>query len=124
MYLQDGAKCTVDSAFGNVSREFLIKLSQELIHIEDYMERRMARDATSMWQSVEWGMRAFQSSMPRLKNCMKFETCGEQRVTLTMMILLYNLQARAVGVNQLQSVYTAPLDCNANIEFLGPLINN
>ncbi len=124
MYLQDGAKCTVDSAFGNVSREYLIKSSQELIHIEDRMECGMARDATSMRQSAEWGMRAFQSSMPRLKDCMKFETCGEWRVTLTMMISLYNLRARAAGINQLKSVYTAPLDRNANIEFLGPLINN
>jgi hypothetical protein len=123
VYLQDGAKCTVDSAFGNVSREFLIKSSQELIHIEDCMERGMARDATSMRQSAEWGMRAFQLSMPCLKECMKFETHGEQRVKLTMMILLYNLQARAVGINQLKSVYTAPLDHNANIEFLGPLSN-
>jgi hypothetical protein len=41
-----------------------------------------------------------------------------------MMILLYNLQARAVGINQLKSVYTAPLDRNANIDFLGPLTNN
>jgi hypothetical protein len=93
VYLQDSAKCTVDSAFGNVSRQFLIKLLQELIHIEDH---GMARDATSMWQSAEWWMRAFQSSMPRQKDCMKFETCGERRVTLTMMILLYNLQAWAV----------------------------
>ena len=35
VYLQDGAKCTVDSAFGNVSREFSINSSQELIHIKD-----------------------------------------------------------------------------------------
>jgi hypothetical protein len=124
VYLRDGAKCTVDSAFGNVSREFLIKSSQELIHIEDCMECGMARDATSMWQSVEWGMRAFQLSMPRLKDCMKFETRGERRVTLTMMILLYNLQARAVGINKLKSVYTALLDRNANIDFLSPLIDN
>jgi hypothetical protein len=116
VYLQDGAKCTVDSAFGNVSREFLIKSSQELIHTENCMEHGIARDATSMWQSAEWEMRSFQSSMPRLKDCMKFETRGERRVTLTMMTLLYNLQARAVGINQLTSVYTAPLDCNANIE--------
>ncbi len=124
VYLRDSAKCTVDSAFGNVSRQFLIKSLQELIHIEDCVEHGMARDATSMRQSAEWGMRAFQSSMPHLKDCMKFETCGERRVTLTMMILLYNLQARAVGINQLKSVYTAPLDCNASIEFVGPLINN
>jgi hypothetical protein len=84
----------------------------------------MARDADSMWQSAEWGMRAFQSSMPHLKDRMKFETRGERRVTLTIMILLYNLQARAVGINQLKSVYTDPLDRDANIEFLGPLINN
>jgi hypothetical protein len=96
VYLQDSAKCTVDSAFGNVSRQFLIKLWQVLIHIEDHVEHEMAHDATSMRQSAEWGMRAFQSPIPRLKDRMKFETRGERRVTLTMMILLYNLRARAV----------------------------
>ena len=55
---------------------------------------------------------------------MKFETHGEQGVTLTMRILLYNLQARAVGISQLTSFYTAPLNRDANIEFVGPLINN
>jgi hypothetical protein len=123
VYEQDGAKCTVDSAFGNVSRQFSIKSSQELIHIEDRVEREMAHDATSMRQSAEWGMWAFQLSMPRLKDCMIFETRGERRVTLTMMILLDNLRARAVGINQLKSVYAAPLDRNANIEFVDPLIN-
>ena len=33
VYQQDGGQCTVDSAFGNVNRDFLIKSSQELIHI-------------------------------------------------------------------------------------------
>jgi hypothetical protein len=84
----------------------------------------MDRDATSMCQSAEWGMRAFQLTMPHLKDRMKFETHGERRVTLTMMILLYNLQGRAVGINQLKSVYTAPLNHDANIEFVGPLIND
>ena len=69
-------------------------------------------------------MRALQSSMPHLKDRTKFETCGEQRVTLTMMILLYNLRAWAIRINQLMTVYAAPLDCNANIEFVGPLIND
>jgi hypothetical protein len=84
---------------GYVSRQFLIKLLQESIHVEERVERRMARDSTSMRQSTEWGMRAFQSSMPCLKDHMKFEIRGEWRVTLTMMILLYNLQTRAVGTN-------------------------
>ncbi len=57
VYLRDGAKCTVYSAFGNVSREFLIKWLQEIIHIKDRVEREIARDATSMRQYTEWGMR-------------------------------------------------------------------
>jgi hypothetical protein len=62
--------------------------------------------------------------MPRLEDGMKFETRGEQRVRLTMMVLLYNLQARAVGINQLASFYTAPLHRDANIKFVISLINN
>ncbi len=57
VYLRDGAKCTVDSAFGNVIREFLIKWLQEIIHIKDRVERGIARDATSMRQYTKWGMR-------------------------------------------------------------------
>ena len=45
VYLQDGAKCTVDSAFGNVSRDFLIKSLQELIHMEDHREQGIACNA-------------------------------------------------------------------------------
>jgi hypothetical protein len=92
VYVRDGGKRTIDSAFRNVSRDFLIKSSQELIHIDDHGEQGVALDATSMHQSAEWGTRAFKSSMPHLKDWMKFESCGERRVTLTMMILLCNLQ--------------------------------
>ncbi len=91
VYQRDGGKCTVDSAFGNVNREFLIKSSQELIHIQSYRARSIARDATSMCQLAEWGMQAFQSLMPCIKYRMKFEERGECKVTLTVMILLYNL---------------------------------
>jgi hypothetical protein len=35
-----------------------------------------------MRQSAEWGMRAFQSSMPRIKDRMKFEERGERKVTI------------------------------------------
>ena len=91
VYQRDGGKCTADSAFGSVNREFLIKLSQELNNIQSYRARSIACDATSMRQSAEWGMRAFQSSMPHIKDRMKFEECGERKVTLTVMILLYKL---------------------------------
>jgi hypothetical protein len=123
VYERDGAQCTVDSAFGNVTREYLIKSSQDLIHIRDHYKRNEARDATSMRQSAEWGMRAFQSSMPRMKDRMKFEERGERKVTLTMMILIYNLRARMVGINQLRSFYTVSLNRDANIEFVPPLVD-
>jgi hypothetical protein len=123
VYQRDGGQCTVDSAFGNVNREFLIKSSQELIHIRSYCVQSIARDATLMRQSAEWGMRAFQSSMPCIKDRMKFEECGERKVTLTVMILLYNLRARMVGINQLRSFYMGALYCDANVEFVPRLVN-
>ncbi len=85
---------------------------------------RIARGATSMRQSAEWGMRAFLSSMPHVKDWMKFETRGKHKVTLTMMILLYDIPAWAVGISQLQSFYAAPLHHDANVEFVTPLLNN
>jgi hypothetical protein len=123
VYQRDGGQCTVDSAFDNKNREFLIKSSQELIHIRNYCARSIARDATSMRQSAEWGMRAFQSSMPRIKDRMKFEERGERKVTLTVMILLYNLRARMVGINQLTSFYMGALYRDANVEFVPRLVN-
>ena len=53
-------------------QQFLIKSSQELIHIQSYHVQRIARDDTSMRQSAEWGMGAFQSVMPRIKDRIKF----------------------------------------------------
>ena len=64
---------------------------------------------------VEWGMHPFQSSMPHIKDRIKFEQLGEQQVTLLVMILLYNLQARMVGINQLNSFYTEYFHCKPNL---------
>jgi hypothetical protein len=123
VYQRDGGQCTFDSAFGNVNREFLIKSSQDLIHIRSYRAQNIAREATSMRQSAEWGMRAFQLLMPRIKDRMKLEERGERKVTLTVMILLYNLRARLVGLNQLKSFYVAALYRDANVEFVPQLVN-
>jgi hypothetical protein len=68
-------------------------------------------------------MHAFQSSMPRIKDRMKFEERGERKVTLTVMISLYNLRARLVGLNQLKSFYVAALYRDANVEFVPQLVN-
>ena len=60
--------------------------------------------------------------MPCIKDRMKFEECGERKVTLTMMVLLYNLRARMVGINQLKSFYAGPLNRDANLNFILPLL--
>jgi hypothetical protein len=39
VYRRDGTQCTIDSAFGNVTREYLIKSLQELIHISSYRDQ-------------------------------------------------------------------------------------
>ena len=62
-------------------------------------------------------MHAFQSSMPHIKDRMKFEERGECN-DVTVMILLYNLRARMVGINQLNSFYMGALYRDANIEFV------
>ena len=76
-----------------------------------------------MRQLAEWGMRAFQSSMPCIKDRMKVEECGEHKVTVTVMILLYNLRARMVGINQLRSFYMGALYRDANVEFVPRLVH-
>jgi hypothetical protein len=67
-----------------------------------------------MRQSVEWGMRAIQSSFPRLKDRFVYEENGERKLMLKMMILLYNLRARKVGINQMRNTYMQALNVNTN----------
>ena len=76
------------------------------------------RDATSMRQTAEWGMRAIQSSFPRLKDTVKYEELGERRTMMKMVLLLYNLRARLVGINQIRNVYMPMLEVDANVEFV------
>ena len=67
-----------------------------------------------MRQSAEWGMRALQASFPRLKDRFIYEENGERRLMMKMCILLHNLRARRVGINQIRSVYLSALEANAN----------
>ena len=88
----DGLKCVLDSAFGKVNREFLVKSSQdhmtadagitdEQLMIENLQSKRAA---TSMRQSTEWGMRAFQASFPRVKDRFKYEETGERGYVISV----------------------------------------
>ena len=123
VYDETGGKCTVDSAFGKVNRPFLIKSSQDYLvstmptRHEQRLDLQRKRQATSMRQAAEWGMRAIQSSFPCLKDTFVYEETGERRIVMKMLCLLYNLRARTVGINQIKNVFMKQLDEDANNEF-------
>ena len=112
-------KCTVDSAFWKQNYLFLIKSGPSNEGLgetwQEFRENaRLQADATSMWYSAEWGMRSLQASFPRLKECFIYEEHGESKVIMKSMLLLYNLRARKVGINQLQNTYLPALDVNVD----------
>ena len=75
VYNLTGGKCTVDSTFARNTYPFLIKSCKPTLDMTiEGME--IARDATLMRQSAEWGMRAFQSSFPRIKDRISIEYRG------------------------------------------------
>ena len=71
-----------------------------------------------MRQSAEWGMGAVQLSFPRLKDTLSYEEYGERRRIMSSLLLLFNLWACLVGINQIRTVYMSHLDVDANLEFI------
>jgi hypothetical protein len=113
IYNLTGGKCTVDSAFARNTYPFLIK-SCKLLPDMTLDEIEVARNATSMHQSSEWGMRAFQASFPRIKDCITIEYRGQRKLMMKLMVHLYNLRTRKVGINQILNVYMPALDEDVN----------
>jgi DDE superfamily endonuclease len=112
-----GGHATADSAFSKGNYPFLIKsgtMPSEIVEHGEAIAELIHQQAGSMRQSAEWGMRALQSSFPRLKERFIYEENGEQRVIVKLMILLYNLRARKVGINQIKNVYLPSLQASAD----------
>ena len=117
----------IDSAFSTLNHDFPFKSLQDDLTADwqyEYLEDQIAniaikREATSMHQLAEWGMRALQSSFPSLKDSLAYEECGEWRIMFGCSFHLFNLQSRLVGINQITSVYSLTLDIDENSEFLG-----
>jgi hypothetical protein len=119
LYEETGAITCVDSALRTRNQPYIIKSSQvnfagdgatTAAVRQDIM---MKRQATSMRQSSEWGMRALQSSFPRMCDRLAFEQKGERRIALKMMVYLYNLRARMVGINQIKNFFQPALNRDA-----------
>jgi hypothetical protein len=120
VYLLTGGKCCVDSAFGNVNRNHLYKSCQDLLgssaptHRERILDLRKKREETSARQTAEWGMLSLQAFSPRLKDQFIYKERRERRIVLKMMVLLYNMRAQMVEINQIRNTYMPNLERDAN----------
>ena len=112
-YDETGGVCCVDSAFlaGNV--DYLIKSSQDLTKARDADHLLQLKQATSLRQAAEWGMRAIQSAFPRMKDAILYEEKGERGVVLKLLPLLYNIRLAKVGLNQILNTYAPHLSKDA-----------
>ena len=97
IFMQSGGKVVVDSAFNVTNAQYLIKSSQT--DTCDVFRLRLNREATSIRQLSEWGMRMIQGSFPRLKEELYFEEKGDHQVILRLMVNLYNFTCTHIGIN-------------------------
>lgn len=71
-----------------------------------------------MHQSAECGMQAFLSSFPHVKDRVLFDCRGQRKVMRKLLLLLYNMRTKRVGVNQILNVYTPSLHQNVNERYV------
>ena len=110
-YEEYGVVCVMDSAFAARTRPSIIKsVPRERIDLlaEGREQALMWDDALSVRQSAEWGMRALQGSMPRLKARWHYEERDERMVGLHLISFLHNYKANNMDLNQIRAVYWNP----------------
>jgi hypothetical protein len=57
-----------------------------------------------------------QTSFPRIKDQYVYKERGEQRISLKMLVLMYNMRARMVGIKHIWNTYMKHLNQNANTD--------
>lgn len=102
IYNELGAIAVGDSAFCASKGDFVIRSSKK--DAQGY-QTPTNKEATSLRQASEWGMRGLQASFPRLKDVIKLEDFGERGYIMHVMLLLHNVRARKVGINQIRNTY-------------------
>ena len=103
IFRQCGAKVVVDSAFKMANADYLVKSAQ--VDPLDNLGLRLNRQATSVRQLSEWGMRMIQGQFPRLKDALMYEEKGDRKVILSLMVNLYNFHCSTVGINTIQNSF-------------------
>ncbi len=121
VYSKTGGICCIDSAFRMRNAPYIIKSSQNsFVGVgpttqAQWLDWIKKQQATSMRQSAEWGMQAILSSFPcRLNDKFPFEARGERRSSIKMMVLIYNLCAGLVGINQIRNFFLPALNVDAD----------
>jgi hypothetical protein len=116
IYEATGGKVVVDSAFGQKSRPSLIKSNADNIDRQGdaRQNNQLNKEATSIRQLSEWGMRGLQGAFPRLKERIPYEERGERKLFMQLVVYLYNYRTEKVGFNQIRVVYKGPLSMTAN----------
>jgi DDE superfamily endonuclease len=109
IYERTGGKCCMDSAFAAKNNPAVIRSSERYDLAQNTRELLIFKEATSLRQSAEWGMRALQSAWPRMTDKIRHEETGQRAKTMMAMALLYNFRCSRVGLNQIRTVYTPNL---------------
>jgi hypothetical protein len=104
IYESCGGQCCMDSAFAALNNDAIIR-SSEQTNGNNPLEIVVNKEATSLRQSAEWGMRAIQSAFPRMLDDFRYEEMGSRRLILSVMVMLYNFRSDRVGLNQIRTVY-------------------
>jgi len=114
LYQKYNVKVACDAAFGAVKHPFILKSHRPKNARWSLHRERLHTEVVKMRQSAEWGMRALQSSFPRLKDRIIYEEMGNRKIMLKLCILFFNYRARLVGINQIRNFYMPHLKNDAN----------
>ena len=112
-----GVRGVVDSAFATKNVDHFIQSAQTPPATGVAEDIIIYKEATSVRQLSEWGMRSLQGGMPRIKDTFYYEERGERGVIIEMVIRLFNIRARLVGISQIRTTFMPNLALSANAHF-------
>jgi hypothetical protein len=104
LYEEYNAKTVADSAFIG-TRPYLVLSGDDHV-ATTAQEVLIKKDATSIRQMAEWGMRQIKAKFPRLcHGIIPLEDAGQRRIDISLMVRLYNHQVQTIGMNQILSTF-------------------